>query len=112
MAAWVALAPGLLTAATLALWLLTFQDGPLLLFGGMIVVELVFAGMLYQPVQQVLRAVDKRSRDLSLLANVLERLERAASRRRACVTCTNVVPASHSGVGRVARRSALPGSAG
>ncbi len=74
---WVALGIGLLTAATLALWLLTFQDGPLLLFCGMVVVESVFVGMLFQQVQQVLRVVDKRARDLSLLANVLERIERA-----------------------------------
>ena len=75
---WVALVLGLVAAATLALWLFTFQDSALLLFLGMLVVEAVFAGSLYSQVQTVLRAVHKRAGDLSLLANVLERLERAS----------------------------------
>ena len=75
---WVALGIALLAAASLALWLLTFTDAALVLFLCMIGVELVFAGVLFSQVKQVLRAVDKRAGDLALLANVLERLERAS----------------------------------
>ena len=75
---WIALVIALLTAAALAFWLLTFTDAALVLFLGMIGVELAFAGALFPQVKQVLRAVDKRAGDLVLLANVLERLERAS----------------------------------
>jgi hypothetical protein len=74
---WVALGVSLLAAASLALWLLTFTDATLLVFLGIILLEGVFAGILFPEVKQVLRAVDKRAGDLVLLANVLERLERA-----------------------------------
>jgi hypothetical protein len=74
---WVALALGLVTAGSLALWVLRFDDASLTLFFVLVLAEMAFAGALYPRVKKVLHAVDKRAGDLSLLANVLERLERA-----------------------------------
>jgi hypothetical protein len=74
---WVALALALATAGALGLWLLRFDDTSLTVFFVLALVEMSFAGGLYPQVKKVLHAVDKRAGDLSLLANVLERLERA-----------------------------------
>jgi hypothetical protein len=81
---WVALALSLLAASAAAGWVLSLTNTPLGLYYaaflsllGIILVELAFAGALFVPVQKVLRAVEKRARDLALLASVLERLERA-----------------------------------
>jgi hypothetical protein len=74
---WVALALGLVAAGSLGLWVLRFDDASLLFFFVMVLIEAAFAGALYPQVRKVLHAVDKRAGDLSLLANVLERLERA-----------------------------------
>jgi hypothetical protein len=45
---------------------------------GVIFLELAFSALLYRRVQAVLTGVDKRARDLALLANVLARLEAAS----------------------------------
>jgi hypothetical protein len=88
---WPALALGVLTTTTLIGWLLTLfgildDSGPFgaffhrwgsLPFGACLLVQLAFAGWLAGSVQRVLAAVERRSRDLALLANVLARLERA-----------------------------------
>jgi hypothetical protein len=75
---WVALAISLLAVASLALWLLTLTDMTLLWLLGVILLEMIFAGLLYGQVKEVLRAIDKRAGDLALLANVLERIEQAS----------------------------------
>jgi hypothetical protein len=89
---WPALALGVLTTTTLIGWLLALFDfvdgsGPFgafflrwgsLPFAACLLVQLSFAGWLAGPVNRVLAAVERRSRDLALLANVLARLERAA----------------------------------
>jgi hypothetical protein len=89
---WPALALGVVTTTALAGWLLALFDlvdesGPFgaffvrwgsIPFGICLVVQLAFAAWLAGPVNRVLEAVERRSRDLALLANVLARLERAA----------------------------------
>jgi hypothetical protein len=89
---WLALALGLLTTVTLLGWVLTlfgalddsdafgayFLRWGSLPFGVALLVQLAFAGALAGRVRRVLGAVERRSRDLALLANVLARLERAS----------------------------------
>jgi hypothetical protein len=87
---WVALVLGLVTTTALAGWVLTFTGlldasdpvGAFFVRWGSVpfdlalLVQLAFAGALAGRVRRVLGAVERRSRDLALLAGVLERLER------------------------------------
>lgn len=66
-------AAGYLDPETTIGWLF-ITSGPLP-FLGLCLVQVIIAGVLFQPVNQVLGVVEKRSRDLALLSNVLARLE-------------------------------------
>jgi hypothetical protein len=72
---WPVLAVGLVGLATTFGWLF-LGWGPLPLLAAL-ALDLAVAGSLFRPVQEVLRAVEKRGRDLALLANLLARLEEA-----------------------------------
>ncbi|HZU36827.1 MAG TPA: hypothetical protein VFA18_12990, partial [Gemmataceae bacterium] len=88
---WAALLLGTLTTTALAGWLLAlfglldastplgrfFLEGRSLPFAFLLLVQLCLAGWFYGRVQRVLAAVERRGRDLALLANVLARLEQA-----------------------------------
>jgi hypothetical protein len=88
---WVILALGVCTLVSLIGWLMVFfgyqsPDTPLgafferwgsTPFVGLAICELLVAAWLWRPVSEVLRVVEQRSRDLALLAHVLERLEDA-----------------------------------
>jgi len=76
---WLALGIGLTTLVCLAGWILSdWNRDLLLLFMLSSLAGLVLAGWLSRQVQQVLHAVEKRGRDLALLANVLACLEKPA----------------------------------
>jgi hypothetical protein len=89
---WVALALGLLTVLCLAGWLAAlfglldpngvtgaiFIRAEYFPFLVALVLEGAFAGVLLSRVGQVLQAVERRGRDLAMLAGVLARLERAS----------------------------------
>jgi hypothetical protein len=89
---WVALVLGVTTTVTffgwaLALFGLLDPEGDFgaffyrygsLPFGAALLVQLAFAGWLLGRVHRVLTAVERRGRDLALLANVLARLEQAS----------------------------------
>jgi hypothetical protein len=89
---WVVVTVGLISTTTLLGWLLLvfglldtdgwfgafFARWGSLPFGLVLPVQLALAGWLASRVRQVLRAVEKRARDLALLSSVLHRLERAS----------------------------------
>lgn len=89
---WIALVLGILSLVTLLGWLLSVFEvldpdgavgafflragsGPFVL---VLVMQLIFCGFFFDRVRRVLADVEKRGRDLALLANVLARLERAS----------------------------------
>jgi hypothetical protein len=88
---WLALALGILSLTTLIGWVLDlfgrtdrttlfgafFARWGVLPFGIVLVIEVLFALWLARRVQSVLQSVERRGRDLALLANVLGRLESA-----------------------------------
>jgi hypothetical protein len=73
---WPALVVGLCSFVCLFGWLI--NDWPLSLATGSALVGMAVAGLLMRRVARVLRAVEKRTHDLSLLANVLACLEKPA----------------------------------
>ena len=84
-------------------------------FLALLALEGAFAGALLTRVRQVLGAVERRGRDLAMLANVLARLERASftSPRLRELRARLVVAWSgdHATTGACRRRSASPASA-
>jgi hypothetical protein len=90
---WVALAIGLVSMTCLIGWVLAILDDPrepsrafvafFIASGSLplfisVIVGMAFAGWLMRRVNQVLGEVERRGRDLGMLASVLERLERAS----------------------------------
>jgi hypothetical protein len=89
---WVALFLGVLTTTALIGWVLIlfdlldtsttagrfFDRFGSLPFAALLLLQLSFAGWMRRRVERVLSAVERRGRDLALLANVLGRLERAS----------------------------------
>ncbi len=90
---WVALVIGLVSMTCLIGWVLALLDDPrepssvfvafFIAWGSLplfisILVGMAFAGWLMRRVNQVLGEVERRGRDLGMLASVLERLERAS----------------------------------
>jgi len=120
---WVALALGLASVTTLAGWALTFFEvvGPESAFGAffhrwrslpllaVLIPQVSLALWLHGRVQHVLHGVEKRGRDLALLASVLARLERGSytaprlARLRAALDTAGGVPPSQ----RIAQLSNL-----
>jgi hypothetical protein len=87
---WVALVLGALTVTSIVGWLMTWFGGPpssafaafffqvgALPFAVLLVLELIFTGWLRDRVNRILTEVERRGRDLGMLAGVLARLEQA-----------------------------------